>query len=399
MHKASSNRIIEAYENEICIEQWSIDIGLVDKNLVRKHQLPRYKLLKVFVSHTNRIRALRLCFLLVSNLLPLIFFFKALQCSFYILSSKKNTKILKEQNFYITDTLLSLKNFKVVNDKFSFDNNNVVLYKDLKNVCSFLELKEIGSLLKLVYETNDLLKKRSENLERLSYFELKLHCVDLVEIAAFLLVIQKLSKNDPNIYFDQHIQRWAYLISHTVEYKRSNLVQHGYLDASVQFKHAFGEIGTAWILSERFRELFLRIYKVGRFVIVKSALTLQNHLESDGLTPKVFLASSPVSIELEQQFVQECLDNNICVLFKKHPKYKYPGNAFHDFDDNRLFLLDNKSFPLCDVMVTFNSFLGFEYESLGIRVFFLEGSSIEERSNMVRKISSFEVQKDHLHND
>ena len=285
-----------------------------------------------------------------------------------ILSVRKNL-----QDLVITDSINSHKNFSRISDGF-LKKKDILHYKDLNSFSSFLVWGDIIVILTEIRRFRKHLKRASINVSILHYKEIVLHSYDLVSVVAFVVILQKYKECGSKIYFDQHIQRWAFIVSHVIDCQKSNLIQHGFLDASVFFKHPFGKINSASIVSNDFKSSFEKIYSVGFYQLLNTNLPITY---GDGPTQNltIFLASQPTSIKLEIIFIEVCIEKNINCLVKLHPKYKY-ANAFSRFKNlSCIKFVRADVFPDCDVMVSYGSFLGYEYRNLGYQVRFLSDYS------------------------
>lgn len=358
---------------------------MVDSKLIKDINLPKYKLLKALNLLKNNIFAYKVLCNLLILMSPAKYFFDLIRLSILNLTSSPVSKNM--QDLVVTDSEKSYKNFSRISDGF-LESVDILHYKDLRSFSSFLAWEDILIIYNEIRIFRTHIKKISDNLTKTQYKELVLHSLDLVSVVAFVVILNKFNKSKKNIYFDQHIQRWAFLISHIIDSNKANLVQHGFLDASVSFTHAFGSINSASIVSNDFKSEFEKIYSIGSFKLLNTNLPIK-YVEPSNKNITIFLASQPNSIELETIFIELCIRKNINCLIKLHPKYNY-ASAFHRFKNFSVIkFIKPDVFPDCDVMVSYNSFLGYEYRSLGYMVYFLvDYPSIEDMNAILDKTIS-----------
>lgn len=177
-----------------------------------------------------------------------------------------------------------------------------------------------------------------------------------------LLLLARFARTFPDHVFatDDHYQRWAFVLSHCSA--NLVLVQHGYLDRHIKFAHPFGALKVVCIRDESFAGDFLAYYVTEQLVVFSSLHAL---VPVGGRDDALFLASSFPSIDQEIALLR-LLSGRLAapVIVKFHPS--------HSYDDRKALLAELAShtcspsdYPQCQVFVSFNSFMEYDYRALG----------------------------------
>jgi hypothetical protein len=200
--------------------------------------------------------------------------------------------------------------------------------------------------------------------------ELILHSFDSFKLILLLHFIEK--RPDDVFVTEDHYQRWAFLISnHT---KNLYIVQHGFLDLKIEFKHSFGSIRWLFLRDVKFLECFEQYYKVHNFKVF--SLT-SDFISLDISDSAILLASSYPSIDVEIEFLKE-LKKNCCnpIIIKLHPN--------HDYDARKDILLSYATIIsgkdqniLSKYFISYNSFLEYAYKQNNVYSYSLEKLGIE----------------------
>lgn len=188
--------------------------------------------------------------------------------------------------------------------------------------------------------------------------DLLLHARD----AFAMLMLAEYARVNPDAIFitESHYQRWAFILSHRA--KRLWIVQHGYLYDDIDFPYPYGRVTCLICRDPLFGPKFETYYAVDTMTTLPSGLVLNTGDTGDSA---VFLASSSVSIDAELALIAALKQRSKApVIVKLHPHHNYDNRV------NKLTSLADKvvtaeEFPDCRVLVTFNSFIEFEYRALG----------------------------------
>jgi len=358
--------IFSAYENEIAIDKRSVELGIADAEVFEKYKLPYFKPLKLCAFPPGKLAIFSRFQGLVSLLIPFVYIHSFVCLVFASIFIKKTESHKKD--FYITDCEMSLKSFTALDD---FDpDSNFIFFKSYKSIGSELLLKDFLSLFAIVFSVRNMLGGVSDKRLKSS---LLFHMYDLVLLAAFYLVILKKDKPKNRLYFDQHVQRWPFLISHAVKKGSSRLVQHGFFDGDINFGNKFSRIDHLYLLADDFLKEFSKVYSYNKVSFVKANLPIKPFFSKKEGEKLIFLASSMPFYAIELEVILKLLSlEKVHILLKLHPRFNY-AEKFEVLRDNpRVIFLRGVDYPECDLLVCYNSFLGFEYKSLGMDVLFMD---------------------------
>ncbi|PWB36010.1 hypothetical protein DCO48_00760 [Pseudomonas sp. SDI] len=204
--------------------------------------------------------------------------------------------------------------------------------------------------------------------------DLIFHALDVLPLSWYALFVSHLAQADKAFITDCNLQRWSYIASHLTD--RCSIIQHAYIHADLQFTHAFGDLDCLFVFDPEFEAVFSRYFKFRSSAIIRPKLDLQG-MGSD--KPVLFLASSAPFVQVEIDFLRQVKNNlDFFVVVKLHPRHVYEDSVkqLTALADR---VVDPACFPECDCMVSYDSFLGYEYKALGKNVLFLK----DERSVQV----------------
>ncbi|MHC8355007.1 hypothetical protein ACYZTL_07195 [Pseudomonas sp. LB3P81] len=369
--KILSDLIFESYINEVCLDRAMKDKFLADKP--RIENFPAYKALSIYPLF-KKYGLLILAILWVVRLLmvPAVFLFSiiSLLMSFVVLVWPHKRKLADlPENICLPNTQ-NLKLFKY-------------LYGDLKGRVFFVCKRPfdfVGYLSPADFVKGFLIVVRVlaktlafKGSERVLRRDLILHMFDLVSMAWFSLFIHKLASKGKAFVTDSNHQRWDYVITHLS--KRCDLIQHAYIHADLKFDYSFGQIKCLYVFDSMFEQVFLNYYTVSAVDVIIPNLKLDLVTSEK---PVLFLASSAPFVNIEIDFLKQIRQkSDFCIVVKLHPSHVYDSSV------KQLTVLADRVvgravFPDCDVMASYDSFLGYEYKALGKRVVFLKDEISED---------------------
>lgn len=200
--------------------------------------------------------------------------------------------------------------------------------------------------------------------------DLIFHSIDVVPLTWFSLFIEKAALAGKSFITDCNLQRWDYIATQLTD--RCSIIQHAYIHGDLEFVHEFGSVDCLYIFDAEFEAVFARYYKFGASAIISPRLDLQQVGEGKRV---LFLASSAPYLQFEIEFIRRVKsDLDYFVVIKLHPRHVYESSV------EQLVALADKMlsascFPDCECMVSYDSFLGYEYKALGKKVVFLKDES------------------------
>ena len=203
--------------------------------------------------------------------------------------------------------------------------------------------------------------------------EMLLHARDAFE----LTLLAEVARENPEATFvtDSHYQRQAYILSHRAGHFW--IVQHGYLYADIDMPEQFGVVERLICRDEMFVPMFEAYYKIQNTSLLVSAVTLRPNQWSQN---SLLVASSSVSIDLEIAFLQALRErSDIPVIVKLHPLHVYDERA-ETLTAFAVHVAAPDEFPDCRLLVTFNSFMEFDYRAIGKKTISIERAGSVERA-------------------
>lgn len=189
---------------------------------------------------------------------------------------------------------------------------------------------------------------------------------------ALIMMALDVSRGASVIVTDDHYQRWSYILSHLVSDFR--IVQHGFLDTNIRFPYSYGTISKIYLRDSAFLEQFERYYRVTSSQIFSPKMAfVQTTLSRNG----ILLASSFPAIDFEMELLrvikQKC---SVPIILKFHPAHAYDGRKA-DLSAMADMVFDGAGNPACNIFVSYNSFMEFDYKQAGIQAVSISRSGIE----------------------
>ena len=192
-----------------------------------------------------------------------------------------------------------------------------------------------------------------------------------------LLMLAEFARLNPEATFitDDHYQRWSFVLSTAAQ--RLWIVQHGFLYEDINFPYGYGRVACLICRNPLFLPKFEAYYEIDTMVTLPTELVLN---PSEIGARAVFLASSSVSIDAELALIITLKQRSKApVIVKLHPHHSYDDRASQLTSlADRVAAADE--FPDCRVLVTFNSFVEFEYRGLGKTTVSIERAGSVERA-------------------
>ncbi|MDD2509033.1 MAG: hypothetical protein PHS78_08345 [Aliarcobacter skirrowii] len=317
----------------------------------------------------------------------------------FLLMTKIHKKLWLLSILYFTiQFIISIFIFKKINKNFknvAFINANKSLYdislininnveylnKNFYNFSCYSSFYDKMIAYILVYKVIFLIIKNKNSLSNIEYNSLKFHIYDLYLLCLFSLILKS---KEINFYTNSHYDRWVYITS---KFKNINLhiIQHGFLTKEINFPFKFGNISILHIYDKKFIDLFkFHFSSIKTVNYIKPGFKLKQ-TNTNTANKSIFIASSMISINLEKDIINWLLSKNRYKIYiKLHPAYNY-RNEFIEYE-NKIEFIDY--FPKVDYMISYNSFLGYEYKALGEKVLWIK--NYENKLNDLYKELEFE---------
>lgn len=181
--------------------------------------------------------------------------------------------------------------------------------------------------------------------------------------AMVLLMLALYCRMNPGHVFltDDHYQRWSFILSHTS--RHLVIVQHGYLYANIEFAAPFGTVETLNVRDPVFVDMFRSYYTIEKWQTFKYAPPLTTYPLP---RPGVFIASSFPAIDQEITVAKLLKERgDVSIIVKFHPAHEYDGRKA-DLATLADVICASHEFPACEVFISYNSFLDYDYRSHGV---------------------------------
>jgi hypothetical protein len=367
--------VFNAYLNEV-----RLDIALRDKFLAREPAasfLPRYKMMVILPFYKKHPWLVSLGLWVASvALLPTLFIGSILLALMGMLyACFRRRPRYADLNEEICFPVSS--NFKLYHYLFSdFDRRQKFL---CRKAFAFVDYFSVFDFVRAFFVVQYVLWYSLTNRynKDIRFRDLSLHLRDLISISCFAVFVAQLDTHGKRPITDSNLQRWDFIVSHLAPC--ASLIQHAFIHADIDFEAPFGRLGRLYVFDPLFVEVFARYFTIEQVGKVAPKINMSSCSSSK---PTLFLASSEPYLDIEidfLRFVRTHLDYH--VLVKLHPKHIY-GNAVNTLLGMADEVVGRSDFPDSDYMASYDSFLGYEYKSLGKRVLFLkEGWSLSSFSS------------------
>lgn len=361
----NADLILKAYENEVFLDKYLSDkfLGGYDPAFLNYLTFKPYSLIKFSrygkVSFFVLFFMSKTLFLAYISLMPLLMLFSVVFLPF--LSRKKMNK---EVFIYSTP---SEHIFKTLD---CYDVATKVHPRKFFNLLSFLTLRDLfkAVFLSLAVIVKALITKKCIFVKKTN----SMHFYDLPNICLLTVLLDKLNYSDHYVITDSNLQRWDYLQSHLV--LKNGVVQHGFIYSDINFPHRFGTVDQLFLFSNQFEPVFSSYFDCKSISLIKTSMSLSKYDEVSDDKKICLLASSQPYVEYEVAYINEKIDRDkYHVIIKLHPKHVYNEKEFKKLEDAADKMVTDAFFPECDLMLSYDSFLGYEYSSLGIPVIFIKG--------------------------
>jgi hypothetical protein len=373
-----SERLLRALQNERCID---LRFRQVNPKLASDPALPNYKVMKQVALRRRLGWLYRPAIAAARMSMP---FYSMLQWCIALLFSLNRSRASTANGHVITTvpSNVTLVQAALRNDcelaEITFDTDLLDIRTLAASLGTVAVLRSVVSYSLLLRDI--MFGKRDER------GDLLLHARDAFQLIMLCHYIDA----HPHHWFatECHYQRWSFILSHSAP--RWALVQHGFLDTEIDLVNECGSIPILFGRSDLFYDQFRRLYEIGRFVKFAPVKSLQpNKFEGRAL----FLASSFPSISEEitvLRGVKERID--IPVIVKFHPSHVYDERKF-ELAALADLICSGADYPDCKVFVSNNSFMEYDYQSVGKKTFAISnfsdvGAAIDQITSWLAEDSS-----------
>jgi len=367
-----SKLVFESYVNEVCL-----DYALKEKFLSSEkigNSFPIYKVIKMYPL-LKRYGLSMQVFLWLSKFLivPVVFCLSFLNIIFallfFISPLRRDISALPEEVLFSNDN-----NFKLF--RYLYDDFDERVHFVCKRQISGLRYLSARDFLVSFYVVINVLYKiiLFENTEEVRRGDLVFHVIDLLTIVWFSVFSYKLVVEEGrNIITDCNLQRWSYVLTHLSS--QCSVIQHAYIHEDIKFNYPFGNIRCLYVFDSKFKDIFSVYYNVVSIKKIRPNILLD---EFESLKPLLFLASSAPYIDSELSFLKSIRkSHDYFIVLKLHPRHVYDSKVLElkALSDR---VVGSNVFPNSEYMVSYDSFLGYEYKAMGKKVVFLKDNNVKD---------------------
>lgn len=347
--------IYEAYCNEIANDKYGKTLVKTTRKYSNFFYFKNYKILNL---NNKNYLIFFICSMIYIYVWLVSIFYFTIQFFISGFIFKKNMGKLKNVAFIDGDK--SLYDIGLIKNK-----NLHYVKKDFFDISAYLSLYEKYSAYKNTIKVVFFIYKSKKKISKIEYNSLKLHIYDLYIISIYYEFIKS---KKINFFINSHYERWGYIAS-KIKNIDLNVIQHGFLANEINFPFKFGNINTLYIYDNKFIGLFQKYYSnIESIKYIKPNIKLVD-VRHDDKYITVFIASSMLSVDMEKSIIEWLLSKyQYRIYIKLHPSYNYQ-DKFAQLEGGVNFI---DYFPKVDIMMCYNSFLGYEYKALGEKVIWMQ---------------------------
>ena len=366
--------VLEALQNERCLD---VHYRGRVKDAPFLHKLPNYKVMKQIALY----RRFGWCYAVVAKpLASLVPAFTLAQGVAALVMAARSRRVRSADPAYVVPASVNTRTL-VESALQPEREGEQVTYDVLDGVRSLSAAVGVRGVVRALRDCVTLygLIARCPREERL---DLLLHSRDALSLA--MLARQAAASPRSRFITEDHYQRWSYLLSH--HSKRLVIVQHGFIDGEIGFPNPFGAIDLLCVRDDTFVKPFRAYFAVNRW----RTFSIRRSLSPVPVRGKVvFLASSYPAVDVEIALLQAVgRETGASIVVKLHPSHTYDhrkdkllGLASH--------VCTGDEYPRCDVFVSFNSFMEYDYRDAGVPTFSIARDGLEATvQSVVRAVTT-----------
>lgn len=247
------------------------------------------------------------------------------------------------------------------------DNNPLDFNFKLIEVCSFKDIF-MAFLYSVIspYKLRGFLKE-SQKLHTYNSFEWFLACIYLSR-----------QTDIKEIWFGNHIDRWAVLFDN-LNIKRKIIVQHGIENGNLVPPVMLKKISKLYIIQSNQKEFFLGkiIDSDFEYEVLINKIKMTRVLDERKLRVLI-VGNSAIYSEEEKYLIERLSLLNLNFCLKPHPvlSQKYYTELKKNIDF--VIVSDRFTFPEVDLVISYDSTLGLEYELEGVKVLYYADNTLDE---------------------
>lgn len=189
------------------------------------------------------------------------------------------------------------------------------------------------------------------------------------------------------IVFVNHYDRWAVLFDN-LHSENIILLQHGIISADFAPPTKLKNISELYAYNEEEKDKFLKLVIYNKkciFKLLKREIKLTS-IPAKVNTPQVLLISClPLTFDDEKKLLIN-ISSKVTIFIKAHPVFStlpyYELKKQFDFN----LIVEKDLFPDVDLVISYNSTLGYEYELAGKKVIYYEKLSLDQIKDQINEL-------------
>ena len=197
------------------------------------------------------------------------------------------------------------------------------------------------------------------------------------------IALDKIKQDIDEVIFANHYDRWATMFDQLFISKKIVLLQHGLLPKDLELSYKLQNIDVIYRFNIASEELFKKLFKCKEveFEKLDSTISLQ---EVDSNEKSILIIGQPQSMDREIDIIRTLKKGTSYEIYiKPHPLFA--TIAYESIEGIHL-IKDKNFFPRVDLALSYESTLGLEYESSGVKVLWYKDLNKSQIINEIKNI-------------
>ncbi|MBK5240785.1 hypothetical protein [Clostridium sp.] len=368
----------EGVENEFCLDKDAMcRDGVDDTDFV----VVRYMKLKMLIGN---IKIAKLILTGVVNIWWLLHIVISIYCFFVLLNkklflTKETNKVEDTKKIFIISSMASLKNLK---ENFRGQQFKAIKFPWIKvgldtpiEVLNFLSFLTYRDLVLILWKNIYVKKYYKSNLKAYN----KSIILQTYHSYNWLAIYSALENIKPEeIWFVNHYDRWAIMFDRVTFILNKNQVQHGILNEDVKIVNKLKNIKKCYCLDDNSKKIFCLNYHLNKHTVYE---IFKKYFETTKIYDgrQILFIGGPYDSNKELELINMIKVRfvDFLIIIKPHPVY---SSKFYDsvVNGNVVLYKEKNIFPSVDIVISYQSTLGFEYHDKGIPVIFHDNIANEK---------------------
>lgn len=191
-----------------------------------------------------------------------------------------------------------------------------------------------------------------------------------------------------DLSFCNHYDRWAILFD-SLDVPNKILLQHGILSPEVFPPTKLSSISSLVCFNLKEENIFVRnvMDNIPSIRYYISKLNLHN-IAVEGKINILLVSCLPITFESEKKLLNSChCMENLNFYVKPHPVYPIEEYLTLQKEFQFTLITDKSVFPKVDIVISYASTLGMEYQNVGIKVLYYEENTEDELTSIFKRLN------------